>query len=720
MKLFNKYKNKNFMYLTNYINSCISNEELALTPEELEYQLLGTSQSTFEEFIHAVLNQSVFPNHNAGLLYKDDQNKLQPIREVPIPVRASIAEKAWLYYVLQTSNSDLFLNSELKQKLLDALLKDISFKVDDHDKIAIIGVNGAGKTTILNILIGEESYDSGDLFKSRDLNVGYLKQHHDLDMNKTIYECALEVFEPLIKIENRMRELEGIMAYDHSDQVMNEYDSLTNRFNEKDGFSYPSRIVGVLKGMGFVEEDFQKYVYELSGGQKTRLCLAKLLLEEPKLLVLDEPTNHLDSQAISFLENYLKGYKNALIVVSHDRYFIDVVSNKIIEIENGKSHSYNCRYEEYSIQKRTQRAIDLKHYINQQKEIKKIQESIDTLKSFNREKSIKRAESKEKQLAKIERIDRPENLPSAITVQFTPAIESGYDVLKVTDLSMRYDQMVFEHCNLDIKKGERVAIVGENGVGKTTLFKALVGQLPIDHGKIRFGSHVEMAYYDQEHESLNYNKTIFDEISDCYPRMTNQEIRSTLAMFNFRGDDVFKDIAMLSGGERGRVVLTEVLLKQANFLILDEPTNHLDISSKEVLEEALKSFEGTILFISHDRYFINKIATRVIEVQKDQCLSYNGNYDDYLAQKTPVVETTQKVVTEARQRQIIDKKTKNEIKKLERTIDSLEKEINSLKEELTSEEVMNNYKKYNEITDSIDEKEMELMEIMEKWEQLQS
>ena len=354
------------------------------------------------------------------------------------------------------------------------------------------------------------------------------------------------------------------------------------------------------------------------------------------------------------------------------------------------------------------------------KEIKKIQESIDTLKSFNREKSIKRAESKEKQLAKIERIDRPENLPSAITVQFTPAIESGYDVLKVTDLSMRYDQMVFEHCNLDIKKGERVAIVGENGVGKTTLFKALVGQLPIDHGKIRFGSHVEMAYYDQEHESLNYNKTIFDEISDCYPRMTNQEIRSTLAMFNFRGDDVFKDIAMLSGGERGRVVLTEVLLKQANFLILDEPTNHLDISSKEVLEEALKSFEGTILFISHDRYFINKIATRVIEVQKDQCLSYNGNYDDYLNQKTPVVETTQKIVTEAKQRQIIDKKTKNEIKKLERTIDSLEKEINSLKEELTSEEVMNNYKKYNEITDSIEEKEMELMVTMEKWEQLQA
>ena len=566
----------------------------------------------------------------------------------------------------------------------------------------------------------EESYDSGDLFKSRDLNIGYLKQHHDLDMNKTIYECALEVFAPLIQIENRMRELESMMSYDHSEQVMNEYDSLTQRFNEKDGFSYPSRIVGVLKGMGFVEEDFQKYVHELSGGQKTRLCLAKLLLEEPKLLVLDEPTNHLDSQAISFLENYLKGYKNALIVVSHDRYFIDVVSNKIIEIENGKSHIYNCRYEEYSIQKRTQRAIDLKHYINQQKEIKKIQESIDTLKSFNREKSIKRAESKEKQLAKIERIDRPENLPSAITVQFTPAIESGYDVLKVTDLSMRYDQIVFEHCNLDIKKGERVAIVGENGVGKTTLFKALVGQLPIEHGKIRFGSHVEMAYYDQEHESLNYNKTIFDEISDCYPRMTNQEIRSTLAMFNFRGDDVFKDIAMLSGGERGRVVLTEVLLKQANFLILDEPTNHLDISSKEVLEEALRSFEGTILFISHDRYFINKIATRVIEVQKDQCLSYNGNYDDYLNQKTPVVETTQKIVTEAKQRQIIDKKTKNEIKKLERTIDSLEKEINSLKEELTSEEVMNNYKKYNEITDSIDEKEMELMEIMEKWEQLQA
>ena len=601
------------------------------------------------------------------------------------------------------------------------LLKDITFKIEDHDKIAMIGVNGAGKTTILDILTGQQSYDSGNLFKNKELTIGYLKQQHDLNINQTIYENALDVFTPLLKIENRLRELEYMMQDDHSDAIMNEYDALTQKFQQNDGFSYPSKITGVLKGLGFLEEEFNHLVKELSGGQKTRLALARLLLEEPKLLILDEPTNHLDSFAITFLENYLKSYKNALIIVSHDRYFIDTISNRIIEIENGKSTIYNCHYEEYSLKKRTQRAIDLKHYINQQKEIRKIQDSIDTLKSFNREKSIKRAESKEKQLAKIERIDKPENLPSAITVHFHPAIESGYDVLKVEDLTMRYDDIIFQHCYLDIKKGERVAIVGENGIGKTTLFKAIVGQLPITHGKIRFGSHVEMAYYDQEHESLDYTKTIFKEIGDTYPRMTNHEIRSTLALFNFKGDDVFKEIAVLSGGERGRVVLTEVLLKQANLLILDEPTNHLDIASKEVLEDALNEFEGTILFISHDRYFINKVATRVIEIEKNSTHSYQGNYDSYIAQKSPVmpVENTP-VMTKSKQKQIFDKKTKNEIKKLERMIDQLEKEIKDLKKQLTQEEVINDYVTYNSITDTIEEKEIELMDIMEKWEQLQT
>lgn len=601
------------------------------------------------------------------------------------------------------------------------LLKDITFKIEDHDKIAIIGVNGAGKTTILDILTDQQSYDSGNLFKNKELTIGYLKQQHDLNINQTVYENALEVFTPLLTIENRLRELEYMMQSDHSDTIMNEYDALTQKFQQNDGFSYPSKITGILKGLGFLEEEFNQRVRELSGGQKTRLSLARLLLEEPKLLILDEPTNHLDSYAISFLENYLKSYKNALIVVSHDRYFIDTISNRIIEIENGKSTIYNCHYQEYSLKKRTQRAIDLKHYINQQKEIKKIQDSIDTLKSFNREKSIRRAESKEKQLAKIERIDKPESLPSSITIQFHPAIESGYDVLKVDDLTMRYDDIVFEHCNLDIKKGERVAIVGENGIGKTTLFKAIVGQLPISHGKIRFGSHVEMAYYDQEHESLDYTKTIFKEIGDTYPRMTNHEIRSTLALFNFKGEDVFKEIAVLSGGERGRVVLTEVLLKQANLLILDEPTNHLDIASKEVLEDALNEFEGTILFISHDRYFINKVATRVIEIEKNQTNSYQGNYDSYIAQKTPVQPVINTpVMTKSKQKQIFDKKTKNEIKKLERMIDQLEKEIKDLKQQLTLEEIINDYVTYNAITDSIDEKELELMAVLEKWEQLQS
>ncbi len=597
------------------------------------------------------------------------------------------------------------------------LLKDITFKVDNHDKISIIGVNGAGKTTILKIILGEEEYDSGDLFKSRDLTIGYLKQQQTMDPTLSIYQIALAVFKPLIKIENRMRELELIMKEDHSEPILNEYDQLSHQFQEKDGFSYPSKITGILKGLGFQEDEFDLLVSQLSGGQKTRLALACLLLEEPKLLILDEPTNHLDSEAITFLENYLKGYKNALILVSHDRYFIDTVSNKIIEIENGKASSYQCRYEEYALRKKTQRAIDLKHYLNQQKEIKKMQESIDTLKSFNREKSIKRAESKEKQLAKIERIDRPESLPSTITINFTPLKESGYDILKVEDLAVRYQDLVFEHCNLDIKKNERVAIVGENGIGKTTLFKAIMGLLPISHGKIKFGSHVELAYYDQEHTSLNMNKTIFDEISDTYPRMTNQEIRSTLALFNFRGEDVFKDIAMLSGGEKGRVVLTKILLKQANLLILDEPTNHLDIASKEVLEDALLQFTGTILFISHDRYFINKVASRIIEITKEGTISYNGRYEDYLLSKQPVM--IKEEVKQTKVQQTIDRKTKNEIKKVERQISALEEKIKEMQTELRSDEVMDDYQRYNDLQSQIEENENELENLYEKWESLQ-
>ncbi len=601
------------------------------------------------------------------------------------------------------------------------LLKDITFKIDDHDKVAIIGVNGAGKTTILKIIAGEENYDSGDLFCNKELTLGYLKQQHDLAMDKTVYDVGLDVFAPLITIENRLRQLENEMTTDHSERILNEYDRLTQSFHDKDGYSYPSKLTGVLKGLGFSEEEFNLKVSMLSGGQKTRLALAKMLLQKPKLLLLDEPTNHLDNSAINFLEGYLKNYPHAIITVSHDRYFIDQVSNKIVEVENGKSKSYKCKYNEYSILKKKQRAVDLKHYLNQQKEIKRIQESIDTLKSYNREKQVKRAESKEKQLAKIERIDKPENLPDTITINFKPKRESGFDVLKIENLAVKFDEILFKNIDIDIKKQERIALVGDNGVGKTTLFKTILDQLNAYQGKIKFGSKVDLAYYDQEHSTLAMDKTIFNEISDNFPKMTNTEIRNSLALFNFKGDDVFKEISLLSGGEKGRVVLTEILLKQANLLILDEPTNHLDIASKEVLEDALNQFEGTIFFISHDRYFINKVATRVIELTSTKAISYDGNYDTYLNHKSVAKPLKKENVDylDMKQQNALYRKQQNKIKKIETNISLLETKINTLTEQLHSEEVLNDYQKYNQINDEISELENQLNTLMEEWEALQ-
>ena len=594
------------------------------------------------------------------------------------------------------------------------LLKDITFKIDDHDKVAIIGVNGAGKTTILKIIAGEENYDSGDLFCNKELTLGYLKQQHDLAMDKTVYDVGLDVFAPLITIENRLRQLENEMTTDHSERILNEYDRLTQSFHDKDGYSYPSKLTGVLKGLGFSEEEFNLKVSMLSGGQKTRLALAKMLLQEPKLLLLDEPTNHLDNSAINFLEGYLKNYPHAIITVSHD-------SNKIVEVENGKSKSYKCKYNEYSILKKKQRAVDLKHYLNQQKEIKRIQESIDTLKSYNREKQVKRAESKEKQLAKIERIDKPENLPDTITINFKPKRESGFDVLKIENLAVKFDEILFKNIDIDIKKQERIALVGDNGVGKTTLFKTILDQLNAYQGKIKFGSKVDLAYYDQEHSTLAMDKTIFNEISDNFPKMTNTEIRNSLALFNFKGDDVFKEISLLSGGEKGRVVLTEILLKQANLLILDEPTNHLDIASKEVLEDALNQFEGTIFFISHDRYFINKVATRVIELTSTKAISYDGNYDTYLNHKSVAKPLKKENVDylDMKQQNALYRKQQNKIKKIETNISILETKINTLTEQLHSEEVLNDYQKYNQINDEISELENQLNTLMEEWEALQ-
>lgn len=602
------------------------------------------------------------------------------------------------------------------------LLKDITFKIEEHDKIAIIGVNGAGKTTLLRILCDEESYDSGDIFMSKNTTIGYLSQHNTLDPTMTIYEALIDVFKPLLKKEERLRELEQLMAQgQHTHEIMKQYDQLSYEFDTGGGYSYQSQIKGVLKGLGFEEDSWDMPISILSGGQKTRISLGRLLLLKPSLLLLDEPTNHLDVESIEWLESYLKSYPYAIIMVSHDRYFIDQVTNQIVEIENGKSVVYKCSYEQYAQIKKHNRDVELKHYVNNQKEIKRMQESIDLLKSFNREKQVKRAESKEKALEKMEKVERPDALPQSIRIQFQPIVESGYDVLKVRDLCMAFEQPLFNNVNFEVKKQERVALIGPNGIGKTTLFHIILGDLLQRSGKIKLGSKVMVGYYDQEHTSLSFNKTIFQEISDAYPQMNNTQIRNACASFQFKGEDVFKNIEMLSGGERGRVVLMKLLLGGSNFLILDEPTNHLDIESKEVLEDALLSFEGTILFISHDRYFINKLATKVVEMKKDGAITHMGNYSTYL--DTKVVEHIEKEKNlsyqQQKQNQAQLRKQKNQIKKIEEEISCLEENIHKYNDMLHLDEILNDYQKYNEVIKNIEDANIKLEQLMEEWESLQ-
>lgn len=601
------------------------------------------------------------------------------------------------------------------------LLKDITFKIEEHDKLAIIGVNGAGKTTLLKILCGEENYDSGDIFKSKETSLGYLSQHNTIDSSLSVYEALLEVFSSLIEKEKRIRELEEIMATNHNDDIMKEYDRLSYEFERDGGYTYQSQLKGVLKGLGFDESTWEYQVGILSGGQKTRISLGRLLLLKPSLLLLDEPTNHLDVDSIEWLEGYLKSYPHAIIIVSHDRYFIDQVSNQILEIEHGKSMLYKCSYQDYAIIKKHNREIDLKHYIDNQKEVKRMQESINLLKSYNREKQVKRAESKEKALDKMEKLDRPDALPQAIQIQFQPLVESGYDVLQVKDLSMSFDKPLFENVSFEVKKEERVALIGPNGIGKTTLLHILLGDFIQQSGKIKLGSKVMIGYYDQEQTSLSFHKTIFQEISDTYPQMNNTEIRSACASFRFRGDDVFKTIDVLSGGERGRIVLMKLLLSRCNFLVLDEPTNHLDIESKEVLEDALLAFHGTILFISHDRYFINKLATKIVEMRKNHALTYSGNYGTYIENKNNEVVEKEKNTSYQIQKknQSEVRKQQNQIKKIEKDISTIELRITELNELIHDEEICNDYLRYNNIMKELDEKNVLLESLLEEWEVLQ-
>lgn len=521
------------------------------------------------------------------------------------------------------------------------VLENISFHIEDYEKAAIVGINGAGKTTLLRIIVGQMSPDSGMVALSRDRSLGYLAQNDAVDTANTIYQELLSVKQELVDLERKIRECElSMQAADEKEleRLMNQYASLTHAFETGDGYAYKSEITGVLKGLGFGEDEFDKSVSTLSGGQKTRVALGKLLLKKPDLIILDEPTNHLDLNSIAWLETYLLNYKGAVILVSHDRFFLDRIASKVIEIDQTRATVFSGNYTAYATKKEQLRIAAMNAYLNQQREIKHQEEVIEKLKSFNREKSIKRAESREKLLNKIEVLDKPTQARTDMRLKLTPRYTSGNDVLTVEGLSKAFGtQLLFENVGFEVKRGEHVAIIGDNGTGKTTLLKILNGLLPADSGDFRLGTNVEIGYYDQEHHVLHSDKTLFDEISDEYPSLTNTEIRNVLAAFLFTGDDVFKNIRDLSGGERGRVSLAKLMLGNANFLILDEPTNHLDIMSKEILEDALNTYEGTVLYVSHDRYFINRTAHRILDLTAHRLVNYIGNYDYYLEKRDAVM-----------------------------------------------------------------------------------
>ena len=544
------------------------------------------------------------------------------------------------YYVFKEFIMILSCSNICKSFGENDILKQVSFHIEDHEKAAIVGINGAGKSTLLKVLIGKLNADDGVVTWAKGASIGYLAQHQDLEGAETIYDALLEVKKPVIQMEARIRSLELEMKSASGDELeakLSEYSRLNHEFEMADGYSYQSEITGVLKGLGFTEDEFSKPITALSGGQKTRVSLGKLLLTKPDILLLDEPTNHLDMESIAWLETYLRNYSGAVIIVAHDRYFLDRVVTKIIELDMGHCTVFSGNYSAYSDKKAMLRDAAIRAYLNQHQEIRHQEAVIAKLKSFNREKSIKRAESREKMLDKIERLEKPTQANDSMDIRLEPDVVSGNDVLTVTDLSKSFDtQNLFTNVDFEIKRGERVAIIGNNGTGKTTLLKIINGIIPADSGQIRLGSKVHIGYYDQEHQVLHMDKTLFQEIQDTYPNMNNTQIRNTLAAFLFTGDDVFKLIRDLSGGERGRVSLAKLMLSDANFLLLDEPTNHLDITSKEILESALNRYTGTVLYVSHDRYFINRTATRILDLTDGSFINYIGNYDYYLEKKEDV------------------------------------------------------------------------------------
>lgn len=626
----------------------------------------------------------------------------------------------------------------------NVILKDASFHIEEKEKAAIVGINGAGKSTLLKIIMKQIPADSGEVILAKDRTIGYLAQHEAVSSGNSIYEELLEVKQDIFELERHIRTLELQMKSQSGgelEQTLELYNRLNTEFEQKNGYACKSEIVGVLKGLGFTEDEFSKQVDTLSGGQKTRVALGKLLLAKPDLILLDEPTNHLDMQSIAWLENFLINYSGAVIIVAHDRYFLNRVVSKVIEIDHAKATTFLGNYSAYSEKKAQLRDSQLKAWMNQQREIKHQQEVIDKLKSFNREKSIKRAESREKMLSKLELVDKPVVLNSKMRITLEPEVLSGNDVLTIEGLSKSFgDKALFRNLNVQIKRGEVVGLLGANGTGKTTLLKIINRQLRADSGKIRYGSKVSIGYYDQEQHVLDDSKTIFDEISDAYPKLTNTRIRNVLAAFLFTGEDVFQVIGTLSGGEKGRVSLAKLMLSNANFIILDEPTNHLDIQSREILEEAINNYEGTVFYVSHDRYFINQTATRILDLSPEGIVNYKGNYNYYLEQKeagnisadsdnitltsatdaalAPSPEKAKEDWKRSREEAARQRKRANDLKKTEKEISRLEEENDQLKEEMALPENATNVAKLMELNTKFEENEAALLELYDKWEEL--
>lgn len=622
---------------------------------------------------------------------------------------------------------------------IDSILENVNFTVNEYDKIGIIGVNGTGKTTLFKIISGIYGYDSGDIYTSKDCEIGYLEQNTNFHSENTILEEVLEVFKDVIEMEKYLRDLEHKISEESSntnsttlEKLMNEYSNKLEAFSDMNGYGYKSEAKGVLKGLGFSDEDMDKPISILSGGEKTRVLLGKLLLKKPTLLLLDEPTNHLDSEAIEWLEVFLKQYKGTVILISHDRYFLDQVVNRIFEIHNKKLKTYNGNYSDFIEASAIEKELELKKFEDKQKDIKKQEESIERLKAFGREKHLKRARSKEKALAKVDVLDKPEAYRKKAKIEFNPSVTSGNDVLQLRDISMGYgERILFKDLNLDIYRGEKVALIGANGIGKSTLFKIIMNEITPLSGDIKFGTNVNVSYFHQEQKTLNLDNTIIDEIWEDNKQLTQTSLRTMLGAFLFEGEEVFKKISTLSGGERARVAILKLILSNANLLLLDEPTNHLDIDSKEVLEEALSNYTGTIFTISHDRYFLNTVVDKVLVLDENGITEYLGNYDYYIEKKKQVQEmNTVEVVEEKTKTQLKEEKRKereqreaekkNRVKRqnIEKEIEETEAKIEEMDVLLCQEDVYSNPEKSKDVSLQKASLEEKLSALYEEWESL--